>query len=636
MALHYKHWVYVAVNAIASECARNLPNFAYIRYRDEEPRSNRSAFNRSLETRYRKSLGAIKPHEEVKALEWDHPLNRLLRHPNDVNVSRNLIYELVLFLELMGNSYVWKVPNHYGLPCELWVIPAHWVWPRVGTKQWVEYYEIRPWVGPGTLRFPPEEVIHFQYPSPIHKLDGWSKLTAGAEWVDAAESVDRCRFYQFKNGCFPMGALELSAEFHDPDDQDLERLYAKFFARAQGEWNYGRPIVMPPGAKYTPLMISPMEMAYVQSADQLRDWTLALFRVPKEIAGIQDAGSEIAMYGPMQQFCRFCISPIYQLIAENLTKDLCSQFGENIRCWWDDPTPDSPEQVNKDIVTDFQCGAITPNEVRSIRGREPYEHGGDDPLLPMGVGPMPLNTGEDLAELGMTPAESARYLAEANPQDAETQGEPVPTESNGHANGNGKRLVPLERQQRWPLVATDRSLQEKEDEEDEEMKAKEVMDRLDKMSVAIGDLARGLVEVSRHQAVAPVALPAPVVAPMPQPVINVQMPEVAKGVVGMPEGGLTSVQQAIEYLFKAFRKDLPFQINVPTQPAPQVNVEVKIPDVTPTINLPPAMISVNVPQQEPPVVNLTPEITIEVPEPRPLRRVVERDDEERIAAISEE
>lgn len=412
--MHFRHFVYIAVNAVCSEIARCPPNFAYVTARDggeRRGRAERHAFERLGQARFHKTMHAVKPHEEVRYLELDHPLNRLFRHPNDVDVTCNLLYELTLFLELTGNSYLWKIPNRLGFPVEAFVLPAHWVWPRVGTNEWVQYYEIRPWVGPGVFHLPPDEVIHFRYPSPIHKLDGWSKQTAGAEWIDVAESVDRCRYYQFKNGCFPMGWLELGTDY-DPTDQDIERIYAKFFNRAQGEWNYGRPIITPPGSKYNPLMISPMEMAYIESADQLRDWVLALFRVPKEVAGIQDAGSEIAMYGPMTQFCRFAIAPIYQLLGEVLTKDLCSIYDPRIRCWWDDPTPDNPEQKRADIKLQFDTGAITTNEIRAEYGREAYAHGGDDPLVNMGVSPMPINTGEDLGELGLTPADTARYLTE--------------------------------------------------------------------------------------------------------------------------------------------------------------------------------------------------------------------------------
>lgn len=407
--LHYKAWVFVAIRAIAKEVAQQRPNLAFVTTAPvaEHPLAR--------QRRYQSSLKSILPHETVQPVGDNHPIAQLFRHPNDFDVAWNLWYELILFLELTGNAYLWCVPNRLGRidgtnkPAELWVIPSHWVWPRYGTNRLIDYYEIRPWIGPGMLRFPPEEIIAFSYKSPLHKIDGYAPSTAGAEWIDANESVNLSRFFQFKNGAFPMGALELSADFNDPNDQDIERIYAKLFGRLQGESNYGRPIVTPPGAKYQPLMIAPQEMAYVESADQLRDWILALFGVPKGVAGIEPAGDNISAYAPLRQFCRFTINPLLQYLGQVLTAHLASRWDSSLRVWWDDCTPDDPAQLNADIDCDVRSGAIVPNEVRAMRGRVPYAHGGDDPILPMGNSPLPINSGDDDDDLDVTPAEDAHY-----------------------------------------------------------------------------------------------------------------------------------------------------------------------------------------------------------------------------------
>ena len=416
---HFKHWTFIAIDAIAKKVAGLTPNAAWVGKDGSDALAGHrhlgpAVRKRYLEHRAAKTLQAIKPHESIDPLPDNHPGVRLLHNPNGPDVAYDLWYELEMYEGLTGNSYLWVVPNRLGLPCELWVIPAHWVFPRVGKRELVEWYEVRPWAGPGVLRFPPEEIIHFRTKNPIHKIDGWSKQAAIAEWIDSAESVDRSRFFQFKNGCFPVGAVELGENYNDPSDQDLERLYAKFFARIQGESNAGKPIIMPPGAKYNALMIAPAEMAYTQSADQLRDWILAAYGVPKEIAGIQDAGSEIAMYGPLFQFCTQTIIPKLQYRGQVLTEKLGKRWpapaGKTLRYWWDDPTPPNPQQVNQDIETDAKWGATTPNEIRALRGREPYAFGGDDPLLPIGTAPLPLATGEDLSgiDFSLLPSDGNR------------------------------------------------------------------------------------------------------------------------------------------------------------------------------------------------------------------------------------
>lgn len=400
--LHLRAWVGVAVTRICEEVAGLTPNIAVVSPANEidaasangspgRPDPRRSQFHRHFrEARYRKSLQTVKPHEEVEHVSDQHPLARLLARPNAWDTAGDLWYELVLFLKLTGNSYLWAVPSHFGRltgrgePCQLWVLPAHWVWPKLGInggEDGIEYYEIRPWVGSGILKIPPEEIIHFKIKNPIHKVDGNSPLQQGAEWIDASESVNSARFWAFKNGCFPMGNLKLSAEYGDPDDSELDRIYAKFFVRLQGEMNSGKPIITPPGAEYVPLTIAPKEMLYTESAEQLFRWVMAMFAIPPELV-VPSPGKEIAAYGPMQQFARYCITPLVRQLGQVLTQKLASRWDDRLRIWWDDPTPDNPQQVNADIQLLWESGATCPNEIRTMKGLEPWPHGGDNPLMP--------------------------------------------------------------------------------------------------------------------------------------------------------------------------------------------------------------------------------------------------------------
>src|SRR5262249_38110907 len=179
------------------------------------------------------------------------------------------------------------------------------------------------------------------------------------------------------NGHFPSGNLKLGDRYADLDDEDLERAYAKFAARFQGEQNTGRPIITPPDAEYVPLVINPTEMAYTQSADQLRDWILALWAVPKEIAGIQDAGSEIAMYGPLMQFAQNALIPRTTYLGQVLTEQLAHRWDKRLRLWWDDLIDQDPDQLRQDMLMRHRTESITPNEIRAHYGDPPIA-GGDE------------------------------------------------------------------------------------------------------------------------------------------------------------------------------------------------------------------------------------------------------------------
>ncbi len=378
--MHLKGWVYIAIRAIWQRLARIPPNVAFV-HEGPPARPVQKGADALARWYYQKSLHTIKPHETIVPAPAQHPLCRLFANPNGPDVSFDFWFELGMYLELTGNSYIWTVPSNLGVldhtykAAELWVLPAHWVWPRIGRDRLIEYYEIRPWIGPGMLRFPPSDVIHLRYKSPIHKIDGYSPQTAGAEWIDTAESINRSRFFSFKNGAFPIGNLKMGPTYTDFDDEKLERMYAKLDARFRGESNHGRPIITPPDAEYVPLTINPTEMAYTESADQLRDWILALWGVPKEVAGIQDAGSEIAMYGPLRQFAENCLIPRVTYLGQSFTEKLAHRWDKRLRVWWDDPSPDDPEQKRADNEMLYNVQAKTPNEIRADYGLPPLPDG---------------------------------------------------------------------------------------------------------------------------------------------------------------------------------------------------------------------------------------------------------------------
>ena len=371
---HFKHWSFIAIRAICNRAAGLEPMAAHVSS-GRQPRGY--AERRFSEYVCRKSLGAVRPHEQAIPIGDQHPLARLFRKPNAWDTSGELWYEVFLFLELCGIVYLWGPPSEYGLrtglmtPAELWVIPSQWVRPRWGDKGAEEYF-VTPTPGGRTWMIPPSEIITLRYKSPLSKIDGHAPQQAGSEWIDAAESVDRTRFWSFKNAAMPAGAIELDQQYADPDDAELDRIYDKVFARLQGENNYGRPVILPPGAKFVPLTIGPPELSFIQSAEQLRDFTLALFQVPKEIAGIQPAGSEISWYAPLRQFVENCLGPKLHYLGEALTRFLAPRYSDDLRIWWEDPTPDDPEKLNRDLALAAVHGQVTSAEFRASQGREPF------------------------------------------------------------------------------------------------------------------------------------------------------------------------------------------------------------------------------------------------------------------------
>lgn len=398
---HFQHWVFVAVNTIANNIAKLSPNIAFV-HNDEQgggtgSRVQKELLHYSRRKRQEKSLHVIKPHEEVQPISAAHPLAKLFARPNDYDTAFDLWYELLLFLELTGNAYLWVAPSAWGNrpggrgeAGELMVLPSHWVRPKWG-KNGLEYYELWPYLSGSLLRFPPSEVIHFKRKSPIQKIDGFSTLEAGSELIDAYESVNLCTYFSFKNGCFPVGHMELSPAYGDLDDADLEREYAKLFSRFQGETRYGLPLITSAGVKFTPLQINPVEMAFRESRQDLRDATLALWGMSAASAGFVDR--DVATYGTDKQLAENVLSPRLRYIGQVLTLHLANRWDDRLRIWWDNPVTDSQDDTIKEMEFLTRSMSASINEVRAAFGYPSWMHG-DDPLSQHTGLPVPLATGK--------------------------------------------------------------------------------------------------------------------------------------------------------------------------------------------------------------------------------------------------
>ncbi len=406
----FKRWVFVAVNKICQAICQKYPNVSYLITGSSSDTQTRLLYSRSFPglpdsyithtpvnilrkhiTRLHQSRKALTPllsQESLQPVEHNHPLRRLLTDPNDPDTSWSLWYETIMFLKLTGDAF-WYLPRgQTKYPEAIWVLPSHWVWPLFGesnsSKGLLIGYEIRPVEGNYLkLTIPKEEVIHFRKPNPISRIDGLSNLTPISRWVDVSEAIDSSRLHAFKNGMTPTSVVQFDGSLNDPSEEMLRRIEAKFITRATGETRSNRPLFVPPGVKVSPLSLKPDEMVWGENAKETAMNTLAALDTPYSVA-VNDAKSEDQIL-----FCSQALNPTCSFLGQVITEKLCPIWDPNLNVWWEDFVPDNPTWLEETIKTDLMCGAITPNEVRILRGRQPYpEAWADRPVLPVNMAPL--------------------------------------------------------------------------------------------------------------------------------------------------------------------------------------------------------------------------------------------------------
>ncbi len=440
---HWRGWQYVTGHPFAKVMAGQVMQFAYVddasaaagkMQKAWRSRKNLDAYGRfdrrkaadrvarlRIREKYltglrrkKANIGHIQHGDELVPLADDHRLVKLFRKPNPIDTSWDFNYKLAMWKRLAGVAYIYAVPANDGGVAELWPLPPNWLRPKAGTTSLTRAYELRPVMGQGMDQMagwmissggagediPAEQIIALGYPHPTNFLDYYSSLEAGAEWIDCGESIEKARVAQFQNGAYPGMVLELDSEIEDPDADDMERLKAKIKAAYSGVANRGETVILDKGMVLKPITTPPLEMDYVNSANQTRDNELALTQTPKSIVGLDDTVNFATMLASRANWFQNVLLPELTHTALTVTERICSKFqemegGRKIVGYYEDPTPIDPAQLNADLQLDTTAGIRTLNEARAARGLEPYPHGGDDPILPMGSSPVPWATGEE-------------------------------------------------------------------------------------------------------------------------------------------------------------------------------------------------------------------------------------------------
>jgi phage portal protein BeeE len=385
--LHYKYWAFIAIRAIINEIAGGAPPKLGLVTRDQNNPVRRNAVS--------KSLGGPKEHEKFEPFHDDHPICRLFANPNGPDVAFDLWAYHSMFLWLTGSAHWWVIRNQLGIPVEIWVIPTHWMRLATGSQneplQWLVQ---SPWGQ--QIEIPYKDVVSFYQHSPLNRYEGYSPSLAVSEWIDAYESLTRMRIAVFKNGAMPAMHVQLGEAYSDPDDAFLARFYAKWFARFQGENNSGKPVIT--GADVTIKGVDghrPADALAASNASEehIRDMVLAAYGVPKGIVGLEPL-ADTSAYAPQRAFTRFTINPALTYMGQVITEKVLKPTPgcEDAICYWESRVPDDPDLLERQMTADIADGTLTPNEKRSLRGREKYPHGGDDPIL--NGAPMHWQTGE--------------------------------------------------------------------------------------------------------------------------------------------------------------------------------------------------------------------------------------------------
>lgn len=380
---HYRSVIYVAIRAIMDALLASTIqlNKKHRRYRQVSLR------------RQEKAMPTPHAHTEDEQFrpfdDPDHSLVKLIDQPNRSETFNEILSQIVLQYMLTGSGLLWANPNKMGLPAELYVLPTGLCYAQPPNPSfpegWWRVQQYYPAGGYGILPAPmsgggapvdARDVFVFKNPHPLWRWDAMSPLTAGGVQLDILESIDQARWTAMDQGLTPDMVLLAPGVSQAQLDVYLERLrqtnigkrnHRKVMAVGGDQGDSKFDVKFPSQ--------SAKDMDFAAGWDQMTAFALALFGVPKSVAGLATTGSYAELYAALKQFHTLTLRPLVARMGVWLTRHLARIWGKDLAIQLDLPTIDDQQLQEQQLSTDLQHDGLTYNEYRAMRGREPVPGG---------------------------------------------------------------------------------------------------------------------------------------------------------------------------------------------------------------------------------------------------------------------
>ena len=262
----------------------------------------------------------------------DHPVLRLLKHPNPSQSGPEFLESVFGYLQTAGNAYIESVEIDGDIR-ELHILRPDRMKVRLGNRGWIDAYE---YVVNGRrhLFHIDEEgrtpILHLKLFHPTHDQYGFSPLEAASASVDIHNAASDWNKSLLDNAARPSGALVYSG----PDGAEnltadqFDRLKSELEDAYTGQSNAGKPLLLDGGLDWRPMSLSPADMDFIEAKNNAAREIALAFGVPPMLLGIPGDNTYANYREANLAFWRQTILPLAQKVAAALSRWLL-QGAEN-------------------------------------------------------------------------------------------------------------------------------------------------------------------------------------------------------------------------------------------------------------------------------------------------------------------
>ena len=312
-------------------------------------------------------------HGTLRAVEHDHPVQRLLDTVNDWWGKSNLFLATETYLSLWGACF-WFLghsSSDNGAPDEIWPLrpdrvrvvrdPAKYIAGFVYSERGEEFPML------------PEEVVWFRYFNPLEEFAGFAPMAAARLTADMG--IDALRFNRefFRNGAHPQDLI-FKAQGPLTDDQ-VAQFYSRLDARFGGPSKAHRPMVTSDGWEVTSLGMNQRDMEWINGLRWSLEGVARVYGVPLPLLEDFSRATLANVREARRLFWEKTVVPELLFIADTLNNAFLPRLGkqaEGLHIAFDftsiEALSETETERTRRQVSLVQAGILTVEEARAERG----------------------------------------------------------------------------------------------------------------------------------------------------------------------------------------------------------------------------------------------------------------------------